>query len=396
MPKLTERYHSLGVSWIDTMPLRKRELLDRGVDVIDLGAGDADLGPPPAAVARLKEAADQPELGRYGFGMGYRPFREAACRFMAERFGVTFDPITETIPLIGSKEGLSLLALAYLSKGDVAILPEPGFVSYIGGTRLAEGEPFFVPLRPEKQFLLDLDEIPAEVAARARILYLNYPNNPTAATAPASYLAEVVAWCRAHDVLLAYDNAYSELAFDGYRPPSIFEIPGAREIAMEFHTLSKTYNMTGWRLGWANGSAAFIEVLSKVKTFVDMGQFMPVQAAGVAALETREAFIPGNVEVFRGRRDAAVRAWREAGFLVESPKATMYVWIQLPDGVDDLAFTLALLEQEGVIVIPGQGLGPSCSGFFRIALTSDAPRLEEAAQRAGRVLAQLRTPEGVA
>jgi LL-diaminopimelate aminotransferase len=390
MPKLTERYNSLGVSWIDTMPLRKRELLDRGVDVIDLGAGDADLDPPPEAVARLREAAGDPTLGRYGFGMGHRPFREAACRFMDERFGVRFDPISETIPLIGSKEGLSLLALAYLAKGDVVIVPEPGFVSYIGGARLSEGEPFFVPLRPENDFLLDLSEIPPEVAGRAKLLYLNYPNNPTAATAPFAYLEQVVAWCRAHDVLLAYDNAYSELAFDGYVPPSIFEVEGARDIAIEFHTLSKTYNMTGWRLAWANGAPEFIEVLAKVKTFVDMGQMMAVQAAGVAALESRHAFIPKNLAVFRERRNAAVEAWRAAGFHVDLPKATMYVWIRLPEGVDDIDFTLKLMEEAGVIVIPGQGLGPSCAGYIRIALTTDAPRLIESAERAGRVLAKMR------
>ncbi|CAN5817611.1 LL-diaminopimelate aminotransferase [soil metagenome] len=387
MPLVTDRYRSLGVSWIDTMPLRKGELMARGVDVIDLGAGDADLDPPAAAVARLREAAGSPALGRYGFGMGHRPFREAAARFMEERFGERFDPITETIPLIGSKEGLSLLALAYLSKGDAVIVPEPGFVSYIGGARLSEGEPFFVPLRPEKDFLLDVDEIPPEVADRARLMYLNYPNNPTAATAPLEYLERVVAWCREHDVLLAYDNAYSELAFDGYVPPSIFQVPGARDVAIEFHTLSKTYNMTGWRLAWANGAPEFIEVLAKVKTFVDMGQMMAVQAAGVAALEARHDFIPQNLAVFRERRDAAVDAWRAAGFHVEVPKATMYVWIRLPEGVDDIAFTRKLMEEAGVIVTPGQGLGPSCAGYFRIALTTGRARIEEGAERAGRVLA---------
>jgi len=368
------------------MPLRKRVLLDQGVDVIDLGAGDADLSPPQAAVDALRELALDPTLGRYGFGMGYRPFREATSRFMAERFGVTMDPITETIPLIGSKEGLSLLALAYLGPGDVAILPEPGFVSYIGGARLSEGEPFFVPLRPEKDFLLDPDEIPADIVARAKLLYLNYPNNPTAATAPMAYLEKMVAWCKEHDILLAFDNAYSELAFDGYVPPSIFQVEGAREIAMEFHTLSKTFNMTGWRLGWANGKAEFIERIAKVKTFVDMGQFMPAQGAGAAALDHRDTFIPGNVEIFRKRRNAAVEAWRAAGFEVEMPKATMYVWIRLPGGVDDIAFTLRLMEEAGVIVIPGQGLGPSCAGFFRIALTTPEARLVEAAERAAPIL----------
>jgi LL-diaminopimelate aminotransferase len=386
MPGTSQRYQTLGESWIDTMPLRKRILLEQGVDVIDLGAGDADLSPPRAAVDQLRELALDPTLGRYGFGMGYRPFREATSRFMAERFGVAMDPITETLPLIGSKEGLSLLAMAYVGPGDVAILPEPGFVSYIGGARLAEGQPWFVPLRPENDYLLDPDEIPAEVVARAKLLYLNYPNNPTAATAPMAYLEKMVAWCREHDIVLAFDNAYSELAFDGYIPPSIFQVEGAREIAMEFHTLSKTFNMTGWRLGWVNGRPEFIERIAKVKTFVDMGQFMPLQGAGAAALDTRHTFVPENVEIFRKRRDAAVEAWRAAGFTVDRPKATMYIWIRLPEGVDDVAFTLRLMDEAGVIVIPGQGLGPSCAGFFRIALTTNEARLVEAAQRAAPVL----------
>lgn len=373
------------------MPLRRQELLDRGVDVIDLGAGDADLSPPRAAVERLAELAGRPELGRYGFEMGYRPFRDSVVRYMRERFGVDFDPVSETLPLVGSKEGLTLLGLAFASPDDTLIVPEPGFVSYIGGARLSEARTHFVPLRAENDFLLDLSEIPADVARDARLLYLNYPNNPTAATAPLDYLAEVVAWCRAHDVLLAYDNAYAEMGFDGYRPPSIFEVDGAREIALEFHTLSKTFNMTGWRLGWVNGRAELVGSLAKVKSFVDMGQFMPLQGAGAAALDHRAEFIPGNMQVFRDRRDAAVAAWRAAGFAIEAPKATMYLWLQLPDELDDLDFTLALMEREGVIVIPGQGLGPSCRGWFRIALTTGHERLEEAAVRAGRVLADLRS-----
>lgn len=373
------------------MPLRRQELVDRGVDVIDLGAGDADLAPPRAALERLAELAARPELGRYGFEMGYHPFREAIVRYMSERFGVTFDPVSETLPLVGSKEGLTLLGLAFASYGDALIVPEPGFVSYIGGARLSEGQTHFVPLRPENDFLLDLGEVDDEVASRARLLYLNYPNNPTAATAPREYLADVVAWCRRHDVLLAYDNAYAEMGFDGYQPPSIFEIEGARDLALEFHTLSKTFNMTGWRLGWVNGRSELISALAKVKSFVDMGQFMPLQGAGAAALDHRHAFITENMAVFAERRDAAIEAWRAAGFRADLPRATMYLWLQLPDGVDDLEFTLALMEREGVIVIPGQGLGPSCSGWFRIALTTGPERLQEAAERAGRVLAELRS-----
>lgn len=395
MPQFTERFRSLGVSWIDAMPARKQALYAAGLDVIDLGAGDADLPPPAAVVPALRAAATDPALGRYGFGIGYPPFREAIARFMERRFGQRVDPGAEVVPLIGSKEGLSHLALAYLSRGDVAIVPEPGFVSYLGGTLLSEGTPWFAPLRSDNDFLLDLDVIPADVARRARMLYLNYPNNPTAAVAPRAYLERAVRFCAEHDVLLVYDNAYSELAYDGYRPPSIFEIDGAREVAIEFHSLSKTYNMTGWRLGWAVARPEIAHALAHVKTFVDMGHFMPVQAAGVAALESWEAFVPRNVAAFRARRDAAVEAWRAAGFHLAPPRATLYLWVRLPDGVADFPFAERLMSETGVVVVPGTGFGPSCAGYFRVSLTASAERLVEAAGRAGEVLAAMREQAAV-
>ena len=394
MPQLTERYRRLGISWIDSMPDRKRALVDAGLDVIDLGAGDADLAPPRAVVEALKTAAEDPTLGRYGFGTGYLPFRESIARFMERRFGVGVDPLDEVVPLIGSKEGLSHLALAYLSRGDVAIVPEPGFISYIGGTLLSEGTPYFVPLRPEQDFLLDPGEIPEGVLRRARILYLNYPNNPTAAVAPREYLERMVRFCAERDILLVYDNAYSELAYDGYRPPSIFEIAGAWDVAIEFHSLSKTYNMTGWRLGWAVARPERARALAKVKSFIDMGHFMPVQAAGAAALESWAEFVPGNVQRFRERRDAAVEGWRAAGFEIDPPRAAIYLWVKLPEGVADVPFATRLMEETGVMVIPGSALGPSCTGYFRVSLTASPERLAEAARRAGAVLAAMQ-PEPV-
>lgn len=392
--KLSPAMEALPAYAMAGLKERRMELEARGVSVIDLGAGDADLPPPPAVVPALQRAAGDPALGRYGFGIGYPPFREAVARFMRRRFGLAVDPVEEIVPLIGSKEGLSHLALAYLSRGDVAIVPEPGFVSYVGGTLLSEGTPYFAPLRAENRFLLDLDEVPDAVLRRARMLYLNYPNNPTAAVAPRDYLERVVRFCAERDLLLVYDNAYSELAFDGYRPPSIFEIDGAREVAIEFHSLSKTYNMTGWRLGWAVGSPALAGVLAQVKSFIDMGHFMPVQAAGVAALESWEEFVPRNVAAFRERRDAAVEAWREAGFGIDPPRATLYLWIRLPDGVPDIPFAEKLMEETGVVVIPGTGFGPSCTGYFRVSLTTPPERLAEAAGRAAEVLAAMR-PEAV-
>ncbi len=385
MPAFTRRFHTLPPYPLATIPGRKRALLERGVDVIDLGAGDADLLPPAAALAALREAADRPALHRYGFGMGLPAFREAAAAWMHTRFGVTCDPYTELVPLLGSKEGLAHLALAYLQAGDVAIIPDPGYLAYLGGTLLGEATPYLVPLRPETDFLIDVDAIPADVVARARVLFLNYPNNPTAAIASREYLAHVVAWCARRDVLLVYDNAYSELAFDGYCPPSIFEIDGAREVAIEFHSLSKTYNMTGWRCAWAVARPEIAGALARVKSFVDTGQFMAVQHAGVAALASWAEFVPANVATFQARRDAAVAAFRAAGFPSPVPRASMYLWLPLPDALPSLAFHERLMEDEGVVVLPGSGLGAGGEGFFRVSFIQPPARFAEAAARAARV-----------
>jgi LL-diaminopimelate aminotransferase len=404
LPTLAKRFETLPEYVLARIPAKKHELLKRGVDVIDLGAGDADLMPPEAAVRRLTEAAYIPSMNRYGFGLGLVPFREAVAAWMEKRFKLRFDPMKEIVPLIGSKEGISHLALAYMEPGRVAIVPEPGYNSYIGGSLLAGGEVYKYALRPRTNFLVDLDDIPKDVLKRAKVLYLNYPNNPTAAIAPPEYLRDVVQRCRDLDILLVYDNAYSEMAFDGYMPPSIFEIPGARDVAIEFHSMSKTYNMTGWRCGWAAASPAIAGALSKVKSFVDTGQFMAVQAAAIAALESWEQFLPRNLEVFRERRDAAVRSFSEAGFTCEPPKATMYLWIPLPESIPSATFAERLMEDEGVIVLPGSGFGAGGEGFFRISFITSPARIAEAAQRAGRVLRALsagtaktkREPAGVA
>jgi LL-diaminopimelate aminotransferase len=391
VPPFASRFATLPEYPLAKIPQKKRQLLERGVDVIDLGAGDADLAPPAEALARMKEAVYEPHLSRYGFGLGYVPYREAVSAWMQKRFGVRFDPMTEVVPLIGSKEGISHLALAYLEPGAVGIIPEPGYNSYQGGTLLGSGEPYRYALRPRTDFLVELDEIPDDVLRRARILYLNYPNNPTAAVAPVDYLERVVRTCRERDILLVYDNAYSELAFDGYVPPSIFEIEGAREVAIEFHSLSKTYNMTGWRCGWAVSRPEVASTLAKVKSFVDTGQFMAVQAAGVAALSSWAEFVPKNVAVFRERRDAAVAAFRRAGFECEVPRATMYLWIKLPEGIPSASFADRLLEEHGVVVMAGSAFGAGGEGFFRISFITSPARIGEAAQRAGKLLASMAT-----
>jgi LL-diaminopimelate aminotransferase len=403
-PKLAQRFENLPEYVLARIPQKKHELLKRGVDVIDLGAGDADLMPPEAALRRLSQAVYIPGMNRYGFGLGLVQFRETVSAWMEKRFKLRFDPLKEIVPLIGSKEGISHLALAYMEPGRVAIVPEPGYASYIGGSLLSGGDVYKYALRPRTKFLVDLDDIPADVLKRTKVLYLNYPNNPTAAIAPIDYLQRVVKRCRELDILLVYDNAYSEMAFDGYVPPSIFEIDGARDVAVEFHSMSKTYNMTGWRCGWAVARPEIAAALAKVKTFVDTGQFMAVQAAAVAALDCWEQFLPRNLEVFRERRDAAVTAFREAGFKCEAPKATMYLWIPLPESLPSATFAERLMEDEGVIVLPGSGFGAGGEGFFRISFITSPARITEAAQRAGRVLRKLnavsergsRTPAAVA
>lgn len=389
MPLPAPRFAQLPPYLQASVPQRKRELTARGVDVIDLGAGDADLMPPQPAIDALRAALDDPGMHRYGFGLGLPAFREAACAWMKTRFGVTFDPMKEFVPLIGSKEGIAHLAFAYVGPGDVALIPDPGYGAYLGGATLSDGAGHTIPLRPESGFLVDVDSIPVDIAKRAKILYLNYPNNPTAAIAPRDYLERVVRWCAAHDVLLVYDNAYSELAYDGYVPPSIFEIDGAREVAIEFHSMSKTYNMTGWRCGWAVAKPEIASTLARVKVYVDTGQFMAVQRAAVAALGAWAEFVPKNVATFRERRDAAVDAFRIAGFTCETPRATMYLWIPLPEGMGSMAFQERLLEETGVVVLPGRGLGEGGEGYFRVSFITSPARIGEAAERAGRVLAAM-------
>lgn len=396
MPQFAKRFATLPPYPLGTIPQKKRALMARGVDVIDLGAGDADLAPPQAAVEELNRASRESAYSRYGFNLGLMAYREAISAWMEKRFKLHFDPLKEVVPLIGSKEGLSHLAFAYLEPGAVGIIPEPGYNAYQGGTLLASGEPYRYALRPRTNFLLELDEIPADVLRRARILYLNYPNNPTAAIAPREYLERMVARCRELDILLVYDNAYSELAFDGYVPPSIFEIPGARDVALEFHSMSKTYNMTGWRCGWAVGDPKFAGALSTVKSFTDTGQFMAVQSAAVAAFGSYDTFLPGNIAAFKERRDAAVAAFRAAGFQCDVPRATMYLWIPLPEGMSSTAFADRLLDEEGVVVMPGAAFGDGGEGFFRISFVTSAARITEAAGRAARVLAAMQQGEGVA
>ena len=381
MPEPSSALRALPGYPLAQIPALKRELMARGVDVIDLGAGDAELLPPPAVLEAVRGALTDVTMSRYGFQLGHVPFRESIARWMEGRFGFQVDPLTQVLPLIGSKDGIAHLPLVYLDPGEVAIIPDPGYQAYQGGVVLAGGEPVAVPLRAEKDFLLDWTEVPAGQLARAKLLYLNYPNNPTTAVAPLDYLAQAVAFCRDHDLLLVYDNAYSEMAFDGYDPPSILQIPGAWDVALEFHSLSKTFNMTGWRIGWTVGNPEAIQALSKAKTFLDTGAFKALQAAGAAALDHASAWVPGNIDTFRRRRDAVMEALARGGWDLQAPRATMYVWVPVPTGESSADYATRVLEATGVVVLPGSALGSGGEGFFRIALTQDEDRLGEAVTR---------------
>lgn len=381
-----ERFGKLPAYPLAGMQEIRRRVEAAGVDVIDLGSGDPLIPPPPAAVEALERAAGDLDHSRYAYQSGLAALREAIASRMRQRFGVVVDPDTEVLPLIGSKEGLAHLPLAYMGPGDVAIIPDPGYRAYLGGVTLAGGDPHLAALRPENDFLIPLDRLPEDAASRARLLYLNYPNNPTTALAPDDYYRTAISFCTEREAVLVHDHAYSEIAFDGYRPRSALEFEGSREVAIEFHSMSKSYNMTGWRLGWAVGSAELIAPLRTVKTFMDTGQYLGIQAAGVAALESSDEWLPGNVATFQSRRDAAATAMKEQGFDVSVPRATIYLWVPVPGDEPSERFALRALEQEGVVVLPGAALGAAGEGFFRVALTVDEEKLTEAAARLGRLV----------
>ena len=388
MSRLSARLGTLPSYTVGELAVAKRRLLAAGIDVIDLGAGDADLPPPEVAVKALREALADPAMSRYAFQIGLVGFREAVARYMERRFAVTVDPMTEVLPLIGSKEGLAHLPLAVLDPGDVCVIPEPGYPGYMGAL-LAGADVERYRLRADQGFLLELGDLRADRLAAVRLVFLNYPNNPTTAVAPREYLERTVEACRRNDIVLAYDNPYCELTYDGYRAPSVLEISGAREVALEFHSLSKSFCMTGWRLAWAVGSADLIAALSKVKSYVDAGAFLAIQRAGAAVLDRAESLVEPVRRRFQERRDAAVELFSNAGFPVDPPKATTYLWIELPADLASAAFAADLLEGEGVVVVPGAAFGEAGEGYFRVALTVEPERLGEAALRAGRVLTRL-------
>jgi LL-diaminopimelate aminotransferase len=364
----------------------KADARARGVDIIDVSIGDPDQ-PTFAPVVRAgKQAVGAAENHQYPSYAGKLSFREAVAQWYAGRFGVTLDPAREVLTLIGSKEGIGHIPFAFLDPGDVVLVPNPGYPVYNAATILAGGEPYMMPLLKKNDFLPDLEAIPEEVLQRAKLLFLNYPNNPTAAVADRDFYRRVVEFARRTGVIVCHDAAYSEMYYDGEKPPSFLEVEGAKEVGIEFHSLSKTYNMTGWRLGFAVGNASVIAGLGHIKANVDSGAFGAVQDAGTAALLGDQKPVERMRRLYQRRRNALYRGLRKLGLKLKKPKASFYLWCEVPAGHTSESFSTHLLEKAGVLCTPGNGFGAHGEGYVRFALTVDVPRLEEAVERIGKAL----------
>jgi LL-diaminopimelate aminotransferase len=357
------------------------EKQSQGVDVISFGIGDPDLPTPGHILESLREASLDPANHRYPETAGLPELRQAIARWYERRFGVSLDPQREVLPLIGSKEGIGHIALCFIDPGDVALVPDPSYPVYAMGTLLAGGEAYYLPLREENGFLPDLEAVPGKVLRKARLLWLNYPNNPTGAVADIAFFERAAAFGREHGLAVLHDGPYSEVAFDGYRAPSFLEAEGAREVGIEFHSLSKSYNMTGWRIGMAAGNAEIIDALTRVKSNLDSGIPQAIQRMAIAALEGPQGCIEEHNRVYQQRRDRLVAALRGIGLRVSPPKASLYVWARVPEGTTSVEFATRLLDEAGVVVTPGVGYGPSGEGYVRLSLTIPDERLEEGVRR---------------
>lgn len=357
-----------------------------GVDVISLGIGDPDLPTPPHIVQRMQTEAANAKNHRYPSYYGMPEFRRAIADWYRRRFDVVLDPDKEVLPLIGSKEGIAHIYMALVDEGDVALIPDPGYPVYQMGALLAGGVAQFMPLREENDFLPDFSALPGESVEKAKLMFLNYPNNPTSAVATTNFFVEAVDFARRTDTVLCHDFAYSEIVYDGYEAPSLLEIPGGREAGIEFHSLSKTYNMTGWRIGFAVGNAGVIEALGRVKTNIDSGIFNAIQYAGIEALTGPQDCVRDNVAVYKRRRDFVLSRLEAFGWKARKPLGSVYIWMRVPDGYTSASFATHVLDEAGVVISPGNAYGPSGEGYVRFTLTVPEDRIEEALDRMERVV----------
>lgn len=379
--KLSRKLESLPPYLFLEMDKAKRKARAQGRDIIDLGIGDPDTPTPAHIIEALYQAAQDPNNHRYALDQGMPALRRAIQGWYKRRFNVNLNPDTEVLPLIGSKEGIAHFPLAFLNSGDYALVPDPCYPPYKGGTIFAGARPYLMPLSESNSFLPDLKKIPANIRRKARIMYINYPNNPTSAVAEKDFYRRVVEFARKNKVIVISDLAYSEVAFDGYTPSSFLETEGAKEVGVEFHSLSKTYNMTGWRIGWAGGNAKLIAALAKIKSNIDSGIFSAIQLAGIAALEGPQGHISQMCNLYQQRRDTLISGLSSLGWQVRPPKATFYVWIKIPAKQDSVSFASILLKKANIIATPGVGFGRFGEGYIRMALTVSRDRIKEAVAR---------------
>jgi LL-diaminopimelate aminotransferase len=381
MFKLSKKINSLPPYLFVEIDKAKRKARAEGRDIIDLGIGDPDQPTPRHIIEALYQAAKDPANHRYALDQGMPALRRAIEGWYKRSFDINLNPDTEILPLIGSKEGIAHLPLAFLNEGDYSLVPDPCYPPYKGGTILAGGKPYLMPLLEKNSFLPDLKKIPLSVRKKAKLIYINYPNNPTSAVAGEDFYKEVIEFAIKNKIFIVSDLAYSAMAYDGYRPPSILEFPGARDVAIEFHSLSKTYNMTGWRVGWACGNAQLVSALAKVKSNIDSGIFSAVQLAGIAALEGPQEYISNMCRLYQERRDTLLKGLDVLGWQAQKPKATFYVWIKIPGKADSIKFAALLLDKANMVVTPGVGFGKYGEGYIRMALTVPKERIEEAIGR---------------
>jgi len=363
------------------MDRKKQEAMRQGRDVINLGIGDPDLPTPAPVVERLQQAAANPKNHQYPASNGMPSFRQAVADWYHDRFHLTLDPQSEVLTLIGSKEGIGHTPLALINPGDLALIPSPGYPVYHAGTLFAGGTSYFVPLLEQNQFLPDLTAIPDDVARAAKIFFINYPNNPTGAVATKGFFESVVDFAHRHNILVCHDAAYSEIFYDGIRPQSFLETPGARDIGIEFHSLSKTLNMTGWRIGFAVGHADALAALHQIKSNLDSGAFQAVQEAGITALQSDDQLLAGIRNIYQERRDTFLSGLKKLGLNAHIPKAGFYVWIKMPQHYSSAEWASRLLSDANIVATPGVGFGAAGEGFIRMTLTVPTPRLQEAIDR---------------
>lgn len=359
----------------------KQRAMARGVDIINLGVGDPDLPTPAPIIERLREAAADPAHHQYPSYDGMLSFRTAVANWYKKRFHVTADPTSEVLTLIGSKEGIAHVPMAFVDPGDVVLVPSPGYPVYPVAAGFAGGTAYEMPLVKQHGFLPDLDAVPQDVLKRAKLIYVNSPNNPTSVIADVTFFQRVVDFAKEHHVIVCHDAAYSEIFYDGQRPPSFLEADGAMDVGIEFHSLSKTFNMTGWRLGFAVGRQEVIAGLGKVKSNVDSGVFQAIQEAGITALESDDLLTDGLRTIYQERRDVLVRGLRSLGLTFAPPSAAFYVWVEVPEGFTSTSFTAHLLEHAGIVTTPGNGFGASGEGYVRMTITTPQARLAEAVDR---------------